>query len=261
MTPTETINEKIFVLMHLMHPGRHAGNGGRSVDTSRGQGRVIALLKLKDGISTKQLAQVLGLRVSSLNETLVRLESAGLVERRPSDDDKRIMLVYLTDAGKKQELGVSAQPDPYEDFSEEDFATLEGLLDRMIANVEKTVGEGSSQRIAEEVRKRREMFDSMRSEGGRGGHPGHPGHGGHMGHGGHPGHGGHGRPGECCGRGGRGGHGAPGECEGHGGHEGHGGRAGHGGGQGSCVHEGHAGHGGRGKAADAPDAPGGESRA
>lgn len=208
MASKETIDEKVFVLMHLMHPVRHAGNGRHPVDVSRGQGRVFALLKIKDGISTRQLAQVLGVRISSLNETLVRLESAGLVERRPSDNDKRVMLVYLTDAGKRREIEDSVQPDPYEDFSEEDFAVLEGLLDRMIANVEKTVGKGLSEHIAEEAGKRRKMLESMRGvdghgdgRGGRGGRRCGGGHGGCDGHDRHGIHDGHGMHDGRCGNG------------------------------------------------------------
>ena len=43
-------------------------------DPSRGQGRVLALLMLRDGLSTRDIATVLGVRVSSLNELLSKMD-------------------------------------------------------------------------------------------------------------------------------------------------------------------------------------------
>ena len=73
-------------------------------DTTRGRGRVLALLKQKDGISTKDMATIMGIRVSSLNEVLGKMEKEGYVERTASPDDRRVMLVWLTDKGKAIEL-------------------------------------------------------------------------------------------------------------------------------------------------------------
>lgn len=73
-------------------------------DTTRGRGRVLSLLKQRDGVSTKELATVMGIRVSSLNEVLGKMEKEGYVERTASPDDRRVMLVWLTDTGKAVEL-------------------------------------------------------------------------------------------------------------------------------------------------------------
>lgn len=73
-------------------------------DTTRGRGRVLALLKQKDGVSTKDMATIMGIRVSSLNEVLGKMEKEGYVERTPSPDDRRVMLVWLTDKGKAIQL-------------------------------------------------------------------------------------------------------------------------------------------------------------
>lgn len=68
---------------------------------SRGQGRILAVLNMKDGISTKQLSEILNIKVTSLNETLNKLQEKGFLEKRPSAEDGRILLIYLTDKGRE----------------------------------------------------------------------------------------------------------------------------------------------------------------
>ena len=72
----------------------------RRIDTTRGQGRILAALKLKDGIATRELAYVLGIRVPSLNEALSKLENAGHIVREPDPRDRRVQLITLTDSGR-----------------------------------------------------------------------------------------------------------------------------------------------------------------
>lgn len=64
---------------------------------SRGQGRVLAILKRKDNISTKNLAIILGISVSALNSLLTKLEKNGYVIKEASTEDKRVLLVKLTE--------------------------------------------------------------------------------------------------------------------------------------------------------------------
>lgn len=49
---------------------------------SRGQGRILAILNQKDGISTKELSEILNINVTSLNETLNKLIKAGFIKRK-----------------------------------------------------------------------------------------------------------------------------------------------------------------------------------
>lgn len=100
-----------------------------------GQGRVLAFLKFRDGVSTKELAQILGMRVSSLNEMLVKMEAAGFIERRKSETDGRVMLCFITQKGK--EVRQSRQVDvlPIDNFSEDELQMFEKLLERVIANI------------------------------------------------------------------------------------------------------------------------------
>lgn len=140
------------IMLHFFAMGKHRGLVGRAgcpVDNpSSGQGRVLACLKLKDGIGIKDLAQILGMSASSLNDLLMKMEYGGFIERRPVSDGDTISQVFLTDKGKGVNQNdpaaaadhASVDVDPLEGFSDEELEIMEGYLDRMIANLESNVG-------------------------------------------------------------------------------------------------------------------------
>jgi len=157
-------------------------------DTTRGQGRILAVLKLRDGISTKDLSYLLGVRVSSLNELLAKMEKAEYVTRELSEQDKRIMLVKLTEKGRSEEQPDAQDPeDIFSCLTEEEQETMEALLDKIIAVLHENVSEDDEKMFAqmEALRERfRDMPDAPFGDmpprppfGGPGpGHgPGHPG--------------------------------------------------------------------------------------
>ncbi len=53
-----------------------------------------------DGISMSGLANKLGLDTSTLTRNIQKLEKLGLVRRKQDRNDKRILVVYLTDKGR-----------------------------------------------------------------------------------------------------------------------------------------------------------------
>lgn len=140
------------IMLHFFAMGKHrglVGRAGRPVDNpSSGQGRVLACLKLKDGIGIKDLAQILGMSVPSLNDLLMKMEYGGFIERHPVSDGDTISQVFLTDKGKGVNQNdpaaaadhASVDVDPLEGFSDEELEIMEGYLDRMIANLESNVG-------------------------------------------------------------------------------------------------------------------------
>ena len=92
-SPTRELYKKlghIGRLTHLWAAQQCERTGPRRIDTTRGQGRILAALKLKDGIATRELAYVLGIRVPSLNEALSKLENAGHIVREPDPRDRRV---------------------------------------------------------------------------------------------------------------------------------------------------------------------------
>ena len=195
--------EKLTELQWLLHKQHIRGwaASGPLADTSRGQGRILAVLKLRDGISTKDLSYLLGLRVSSLNELLAKLEKGGYVSREPSEQDKRVMLVKLSEKGKNEQ-----EPKPF-DFSDifsclsdDEQTTFGEYLDRLITALHAIVGEDDDEvfQKMEALRARYGNIEESFGEHGRGRHGG-------RGHGRHKGHD-HDRPDHHYGRCGRGDH-------------------------------------------------------
>ena len=77
----EHLHDKLGRLMWLLKKQQlktHMRRGPLG-DASRGQGRILAFLQIKDGLSTKELSYMLDIRVSSLNEMLAKLEKGGFI--------------------------------------------------------------------------------------------------------------------------------------------------------------------------------------
>lgn len=131
---------KLQWLLQRHHLLSHAQYGPMA-DPTRGQGRVLAILKLQERISTKDLSYLLGIRQQSLNELLNKLEKKGYVVRVPSEEDKRIMLVMLTEKGKNehQESGLNSES-IFSCLSEEEQAAFGKYLDRIITVLESQLG-------------------------------------------------------------------------------------------------------------------------
>ena len=71
------IYEKLSTLQWLMkrHQMFCQAESGPFADTTRGQGRILAMLKIQPEIATKELAYLLGIRQQSLNELLNKLNA------------------------------------------------------------------------------------------------------------------------------------------------------------------------------------------
>ena len=86
-------------LMHKYHQRGHHKLFGPGVLPHRGQGRVIKLLKIHPKINQKDLSYLLDIRPQSLGELLSKLEKNGYILRTPSENDKRAMIIELTEKG------------------------------------------------------------------------------------------------------------------------------------------------------------------
>ena len=112
------------------HHGPHGRCHGRGpsgpMSPMRGQGRILAALADRDGLTTRDLVELLDVRPSSLNESLGRLEARGLVGRSQSQADGRQVEVRM------------AERDPssmFDCLTDEEREQLGALLDKVIASV------------------------------------------------------------------------------------------------------------------------------
>jgi DNA-binding MarR family transcriptional regulator len=111
----------------------------------QGQGRILALLKLKPEISQKELTHILNIRSQSLGELLAKLERSGYITRTPSEVDRRGMDIRLTESGKavsEQEVEPARQESFFDCLNEEEQTILSDYLERLIKNLEEKQAEG-----------------------------------------------------------------------------------------------------------------------
>ncbi|MCL2045014.1 MAG: MarR family transcriptional regulator [Oscillospiraceae bacterium] len=97
------ITEQLQQLQTLMQRMslRRLVSSAESRSPLRGQGRVLAMLKMKPEISQRELNYLLGMSKQSLAELLAKLEKSGYITREPSQEDKRVIMIKLTDEGMK----------------------------------------------------------------------------------------------------------------------------------------------------------------
>ncbi|QNI36894.1 MarR family winged helix-turn-helix transcriptional regulator [Edaphobacter albus] len=97
---------------------------------------ILRLLSFSPGISQQDLARRLGMYASRLVGVLDELEERGLIERRPSESDRRLYALYLTKEGEValETIGRVArehQRSLFESLSAEEQETLASLLARV----------------------------------------------------------------------------------------------------------------------------------
>lgn len=130
---------RIGELMHRQRHWNHRAHGPAG-DPHRGQGRVMALLKMQPEISQKELSYLLDIRPQSLGELLAKLERGGYIERSPSASDRRGMDIKLTEAGLAAAEQSAAAEESFTSLSREEQAALGGYLDKIIAELEQSQG-------------------------------------------------------------------------------------------------------------------------
>lgn len=111
-----------------------------------GGGQVPYLLRLHrcPGLTQEELAKALYVNKSTAARAIANLERAGYVERRPSPDDRRRYLLFLTEKAEivlPQVRSTVHEWNDYllEDFTEEEQEALVGMLERVAKRAQKYI--------------------------------------------------------------------------------------------------------------------------
>ena len=120
-----------FIMINEVLDRRNKKQNPEMKSITKGQGRLIILLKRKDNLSTKELSEILNISVTSLNETLNKLEQQNLIRKVPSPKDKRVLLVELTEDGRSLEFKNHEDVDIFDNLSEEEKENLNEYLNRL----------------------------------------------------------------------------------------------------------------------------------
>jgi MarR family transcriptional regulator, transcriptional regulator for hemolysin len=115
----------------------------RSLGLTRAQWRVIATIRLNEGLSQTDVAAQLEVSNVTAGRILDRLEEQKWIERRPHPIDRRARQLYLTPAATPMldllsDIGADEENVALAGLSTVERETLSGLLVRIIANMAET---------------------------------------------------------------------------------------------------------------------------
>ena len=118
----------------------------KGIDEFNGaQGRILYILWNNNNLSIKQISKFTKLAKTTLTAMLERMELQGLIKRTISKEDKREIIVSLTDKAKELKenyLDVSKQMEKifYKNFTDKQIENFENTLKKIIENLEKNNG-------------------------------------------------------------------------------------------------------------------------
>lgn len=121
-------------------------NFGPWGNPQRGQGRVLALLKLKPEISQKELTYLLDMSKQGLAELLNKLEKNEFITRETSEEDRRSVNIKLTEKGAAVAGEMGDMPPELEKLfdvlNDEELANLSDYLKRITERLEEQFTDG-----------------------------------------------------------------------------------------------------------------------
>ena len=98
-TKNNDTSERLYSLLlrcsHGLSRGEHLREGMHP-----GQWRLLALLAQKGTVTQQELLDIVQIRPASLSELLSKLEYKGLITRTKDENDKRTVVVQITEHGK-----------------------------------------------------------------------------------------------------------------------------------------------------------------
>ncbi len=114
------------------------------ININSAQGRILFPLWKKDGISIVELSKQTALGKSTLTSMLDRLEESSHIKRVNSKEDRRKILIFLTEKNKalsEKYIAVSKNMTEmyYENFSSTEINDFEEYLERILSNLQKNM--------------------------------------------------------------------------------------------------------------------------
>lgn len=112
-------------------------------ELSAGQPKVLEYLIEHDGVAQKDIAEACIIEPATATSLLARMEKTGLIDRRSREDDKRYILVYLTEKGRaRAEASVNVLSDVeehvFEGFSDAEREAFISYLEQVNRNLRKS---------------------------------------------------------------------------------------------------------------------------
>lgn len=136
------LSDHIGVLIHMidLEIVQYMKERLSSVQLTPEQHLIIALLLKRQGLMQNEIAEALSKDKSSLTRMLASLETKGFITRQCCGDDRRAMIVFLTEKGlllqdHVDQVDKSTRAIMLRDFSKEECAEFTRLLLKLRDNV------------------------------------------------------------------------------------------------------------------------------
>jgi DNA-binding MarR family transcriptional regulator len=135
MVETEALIARIERAERLIHrvAVRNRSGGIFATDLTVQQLRLVVILAMEGDQSAVQLAEILGVGLTTLTGIVDRLETRSLVQRQPDPNDRRVRRISLTESGKQMVAD-------FAEFGREHKQRILGRLEpRVLANLAEAV--------------------------------------------------------------------------------------------------------------------------
>lgn len=153
-----TLFDKFVFITHIFRK-----RNANKMNITHGQGKILFILNKKEGISTKELSEILNVKVSSLNETLNKLQEQGFIEKRPSKEDKRILLIYLTSKGQEFKFEVPKDIGIFDCLNDDEKEDLDKYLTLILTELYEKMCNENPEKFDKIIKQRQELLKIMNS--------------------------------------------------------------------------------------------------
>lgn len=132
-------NEEIIASLQTFSKLCMYGKQGEAGKHYLGQYRCLFYLDTHAPVSQKELAYALSIKPATASELLSKLENKELIQRIPSKKDRRVIMVSLTESGKKEVQSYRSQRKQFynellEPLTEEEKLVFYKLLQKLNHN-------------------------------------------------------------------------------------------------------------------------------
>ena len=107
----------------------------------KGQAHLLVVIRDNDGCTQKELAEIIGVRYSSMSERLNKLEALQYIERSVDENNYKYKRIFVTSAGKMaavqcRRIQKEFTETMYKGFTKKDVKQLETYLEKICNNIE-----------------------------------------------------------------------------------------------------------------------------
>ena len=107
----------------------------------KGQAHLLVVIRDNNGCTQKELAELLGVRYSSMSERLNKLENMGYIERSIDENNLKFKRIYITTSGKIaatqcRRIQKEFNEMLYKGFTKKDIKQFEIYLEKISKNID-----------------------------------------------------------------------------------------------------------------------------